>query len=44
MEETTLLSRSLPVPTSAKAGKDEADKCVGGGSLIFIELDFWDQS
>ena len=34
MEERTVQSRSLVVPSSAKAGKDEADKCVWGGGEL----------
>ena len=41
-EETTVLSRSLPLPMSAEAGRMKPT-AVWGGSLIFIVLDSWDQ-
>ena len=34
-EETTVLSRSLPLPMSAEAGKDEANTRVGGISDLY---------
>ena len=34
-EETTVLSRSLPLPMSAEAGKDETDSCLGGISDLY---------
>ena len=34
-EETTVLSRSLPLPMSAEAGKEETDSCLGGISDLY---------